>query len=131
LLLAGSVIGLKFGSSFYFAGCEGDIAGNLSTPVIIDGEPKSAYANTRCTIYSTNTACSVSYKSIAIEDMNLSVCLWSDRSVNIAGKSIQCFMNGELSCEDFSQITTQRCQDVPDCRPVSSIKAAVERLKPQ
>ena len=127
IFLAVNIYGLKVGASFWYLGCEGDIGGINHT---IAGN-QWVYDNNRCTIINEPVKCSLStYKNITRDNQNLSVCIWSDAPVNVAGKNTNCFFNGELSCSDFSQLTSPKCQDVPDCRPVSAIKMAVERLKP-
>jgi hypothetical protein len=129
LILAMVLTGMTVGGSFWYLGCEGDIGGTNHT---IEGKIW-VYDSPLCTnIMSDPIKCSLStYKNITRDNQNLSVCIWTDTSVKLAnGKDVKCFFNGELSCADFSQLTSPRCQDVPDCQPVSAIKMAVERLKP-
>ncbi len=123
ILVAGAVVGLNMGAGFYYLGCQGKIGGNNHT---IEG--KWVYDNSRCTIYTTETTCTLtSYKNIIRENENVTVCLWMpDESETTP----DCYFNGELTCDDFTQSTVPKCQDVPDCQPVSAIKAAIDRLKP-
>ncbi len=117
IIIVIALTGLKVGSSFYYQGCEGDIGGKSHAV-----EGKFVYDNPRCTVFKTSDKCEItSYVNISQETQNVSVCLWLDNS---------CYMNGELSCKDFTQLTSIKCQDVPDCKPISAIKAAVTRLKP-
>lgn len=112
------------GLSFWYAGCEGDIGGTLV--------PGHGYANPRCDWIANSTSCKfMTYKNITrANNENLSVCVWFDTAENVGGKNVSCFLNTELNCEDFSQTTVPRCQDVPDCKAVSIVKVAITRLKP-
>ena len=122
IILASAILGLNAGASFWYVGCDGDIGGKLYAG--------KGYASPRCTFVTEESACEIStYPNITREDMNISVCVWKSPEI-IDGKNVGCFMNPEIGCADFSQTTTPRCQDVPDCQPVSALKAAVARLKP-
>ena len=123
MILASVIGGLNVGASLYYSACEGKIAGG---PI-----PGKGYDNPRCTILATNVTCELTtYEKIAVGDDMLPVCVWQEAGVNVGGKTINCFLNPKMRCKDFSQDTIPKCSEVPDCRPVSSIKAAIERLKP-
>ena len=127
IILALVLTGMQVGGTFWYLGCEGNIGGTNHTIV----GNKWVYDNPRCTAITSDIGCSLStYKNITRDNQSLPVCIWSDTPVKVAGKDVNCFFNGELSCEDFSQLTSPTCQDVPDCRPVSAVKMAIERLKP-
>jgi hypothetical protein len=129
IILAVFVLGLKTPSTFWYLGCTGEVGGKNHT-ILVDGKMQMVYDNNRCTIFSTNESCLVAnYKPIVRDDENITVCLWSGASDKCPRGEVCCHLNGELSCEDFSQLTVPTCSDVIDCRPVSAIKMAVERLK--
>lgn len=118
ILLASVLLGLKVGGEFYYLGCEGKIGGAF---VIGKG-----YENPRCTILTDETSCELTaYKKIEKNDAKISVCVWKPDD---DGATPNCYFNSKLSCEDFSQLTSPKCQDIPDCRPVSAIKTAITRL---
>jgi len=134
----------KVGGEFFYVGCEGDIEGTqcLGNPI---GETNitvsscgtgiktvQAIDSPRCDIYNSYTQCILtSYAPVKQEEKNISVCLWDKDGFDVSGKVVHCFMNSELSCDDFTQLTTPKCGDVPGCRPVSAIKRAVEAIKPE
>jgi len=132
IILSGTLVGLKVGSSFWYLGCEGDIGGTNFT-TLVEGKVKFVYENPRCDIFKDEITCKqTAYKNVTRENQSLPVCVWSDEPVFMAsGQNKSCFMNGEIDCGYFTQLTLPICQNVPDCRPISAIKVAVERLKPR
>jgi hypothetical protein len=161
IILALILTALKIGSGFFYAGCEGQIEGTRCTGTIKTGclggeidnvckgkvidqnitsvycgenvKPIRAISNPRCESFETYIQCvATSYPQIIREDENLSVCLFvKNDPPNIAGKNVSCLMNAQLVCDDFSQSTSPKCQDVPGCQPVNIIKKAIQELKPQ
>ena len=145
IILAFILMALKVGGGFFYAGCEGEpvgtrcSVGSITNGTIIEGvdcrpgiKTVQAIDSPRCNPYGTKSQCIyTTYAPIKREGQNISVCLWSDTEVNVAGKNIQCFLNAELSCDDFSQATTPKCVDVTGCRGVTAVKRAVEELKPE
>lgn len=124
ILFASILLGLRFGSEFWYAGCEGDIGGELV--------PGKGYANPICDILSDRddvTCEQTTYKNITQNKEELPVCVWQSKE-EIAGKNVTCFLNERLSCGDFNQKTTPKCQDTPDCRPIPALEAIVRRLVP-
>ncbi len=111
---------------FWYLGCEGDVGGELV--------PGKGYANPICDILSErdNVSCEVTtYENITRKDgEELTLCVWSYSPELIGGRNITCFLNERLSCENFNQKTKPKCQDVPDCLPVSALKVIVHRLAP-
>jgi hypothetical protein len=124
IIFAIVLFGMKAGASFWYMGCEGDIGGTHHAVQDI-----WVYDNQRCTIIQNETMCEITfYKNITKENRNLTVCMWlPDTDPNTP----DCYFNAELTCEDFSQRTIPKCNDIPNCMPVSAIKMAVDRLKPQ
>lgn len=118
IILAVILVSFKLGSAFYYLGCEGNLGGKST---------KLGYANPLCTIYEEFSSCEYAYENITRHDESLPVCVWSPTPDE---NEPDCFLNPRLACDDFSQVTVPKCQDVKDCRPVSAIKAAVERMKP-
>ncbi|MCX6774652.1 MAG: hypothetical protein NTY99_01015 [DPANN group archaeon] len=161
IILALILTALKVGNGFFYAGCEGQIegvrcTGNIETGCLggevngvckgstIDQNITSAYcnenakpinaiSNPRCESFENYVQCVVtSYPTVKRVDENLSVCLYvTNGPVDVSGKQVNCLMNAQLSCDDFTQSTTPKCQDVPGCQPVNVIKRAMQELKPQ
>jgi hypothetical protein len=148
------IIGLnlfKLDVSFFYAGCEGEIEGIRCSGVLSEEKHPNINAITNITITNCgediktaeaidNSLCSnlvnysqcvfARYTLIKREDENISVCLWDEKGYKTTGgKKTYCFMNAELSCEDFSQKTVPKCQDVPGCRQVSVVKKVIEDIK--
>jgi len=124
----------RFGAEFYFAGCEGDIEGQRCFSISGCGTPLSedeelvGIANPRCTIYSDDKfTCENAYGKIKKDEREISFCVWREE---LKAQNKSCLINPEIGCEDLSQDTKPRCQDVPRCRPVSQIKKAMQSLKP-
>ena len=160
IILAMILTSLKIGGGFFYAGCEGSIEGVRCTGHIEKGclggevegvckgnviaqnitnvtcaenvKPVTAIANPRCESFETYMQCvATSYPIIERLDDNVSVCLYVTNKLDVAGKTVNCVMNAQLSCDDFSQKTSPKCQEVPGCRPVNIIKRAIQELKPQ
>jgi hypothetical protein len=133
IILAGTLVGLKVGAPFWYLGCEGEIGGKNFT-TLVDNKLTFVYENPRCDLINEDeTSCKfTTFKNITRDNQSLPVCVWSDRPILMAnGKNKSCFMNGEISCGDFTQLTIPICQNVPNCMPISAIKVAVERLNPR
>jgi hypothetical protein len=124
ILFATILLGFKVGIDFWYVDCKGDMGGEL-----VAGK---GYANPVCDILSEkdNATCEVTtYGNITKENENMTVCVWQSRET-IGGRNVTCFLNERLNCEDFNQKTTPKCQDVPDCMPVSALQSIVQKLKP-
>ena len=124
ILFASILTGFKVGTEFWYAGCDGDIGGELV--------PGKGYANPTCDILSgkDNVTCEfATYNNITRVGENLTVCVWKDKEA-VGGRNITCFLNERLDCKDFSQKTSPKCQEIRDCTPVSALQVAVQRLKP-
>ena len=155
VILAAILTSLKVGGGFFYAGCEdspsaseggrgtsaagiegercsGEVVGDTNVTIHKCGtgiKTVEAIANPRCTIYKNFENCAYVYENVTKDELSLPVCLWVNPPV-VPSKS-NCLMNAQLSCEDFSQKTFPKCQDVPGCKPVSAVKRTVERLKPE
>jgi ABC-type cobalt transport system substrate-binding protein len=127
IILAIILLNAKVGGDFYYTGCEGELGGKF-----IKGA--NGRANPICSSLAEKEKCELlTYENITRFEESLPVCIWSQTGIDTdddGRPDVQCFLNSQLDCEDFSQATAPKCQDVPDCRPMSAIKAAVERLKP-
>lgn len=124
IFFATILMGFKVGTEFWYLGCDGDIGGELV--------PGKGYANPVCDMLSERDSATcelTTYENITREGENLTVCVWKDRET-VGARNITCFFNEQLDCKDFSQKTVPKCQDVPDCIPVSALQVAVQRLKP-
>jgi hypothetical protein len=143
IIIALILTALKVGGGFFYMGCEGEPEGMRCSGDVVNGtniyigacgtgiKTVQAIDNSRCNIHQTYTQCVfTSYAPIKREDKNISVCLWVLSSADPA-MTKKCLLNSELSCDDFTQATTPKCQDVPGCRPVLAIKRIVEELKPE
>ncbi len=160
IILALILTALKVGGGFFYAGCEGQIEGTRCTGhidsgcfggevngVCIEGiidqnittvtckenvKPIAAIANPRCESFKNFSQCvGTSYPRVARPDENLSVCLYVTNGLKVAGEDVSCLMNAQVVCDDFSQSTSPKCQDVPGCTPVNVIKKAIQGLNPQ
>ena len=142
---------LVFGPEQFATGCEGEPEGQRCFSVG-SGESRAVacpsaseierfrdsiafgYDSSICNIYAGNKlACEVtSYPNITkLENLKTPVCLFVEQG-RISGLATEtaCLLNAQLSCADFSSITTPKCGDMPGCRPVNAIQQAIERIKP-
>jgi len=111
------IVGFKGAGNIWYSACTGEIGGEWNSSA-------RGYENPICTIHKNSGTCLNSYPNLTIGENNYSVCIWSESAE-------KCVFNPSLGCSDFSQTTTPKCQDVPDCRPTNAIKHAIERLIPK
>jgi hypothetical protein len=143
IILALILVALKIGGGFFYAGCEGEPEGARCSGDVVGGTNISvgscgtdiktvqAIDSPRCNIYKTYAQCVLtSYAPVKQENKSISVCLWVESSADPA-MTKNCLLNSELGCEDFTQATVPKCQDVPGCRAITAVKRAIEELKPE
>lgn len=144
--------GFKFGSEFWYTACgevpEGPRCFKIGGEAIscasaedaakYAGKTLAGYYSSVCNIYNEDELkCNLAFPNLTRNEQDFQFCKFIPASNVVdapAGKQAKvdslCLLNAEIACEDLSQKTSPRCQDIKGCVPINAIRAAFERLRP-